>query len=59
MFHSIFVHRYKDSNDLIRSLCIKHLGKWMAIDTEDMLKDEYLKYIGNLYICNMSINIYV
>eukprot|EP01041_Mallomonas_annulata_P007904 gene7904-16177_t len=46
IFNSLFQHRYKDSNDNIRAMCIKHLGQWIFINNAEMFKDEYLKYIA-------------
>jgi cohesin complex subunit SA-1/2 len=45
-FNSIFVHRFKDSNESIRALCTRQIGDWLTSDPNHYFKDEYLKYIG-------------
>ena len=42
----VFVHRYRDSEQLIRGECIKALGEWMKIHPEYWLEGNYLRYIG-------------
>ena len=46
IFNAVFVHRYKDSNESIRSLCTHRLGVWLLQDPVRMFEDTYLKYIG-------------
>ena len=46
VFNSIFVHRFKDSHDNVRALCVKRLGDWLSSDPERLYKDEYVKYAG-------------
>jgi cohesin complex subunit SA-1/2 len=45
-FNSIFVHRFKDSNESIRALCTRQIGDWLPLDPDCYYKDEYLKYVG-------------
>ena len=46
LVRSVFVHRYRDSEQLIRGECIKALGEWMKIHPEYWLEGNYLRYIG-------------
>ena len=46
VFNSIFVHRFKDSHDNVRALCVRRLGDWLSSDPERLYKDEYVKYAG-------------
>ena len=46
MFRSIFVHRYRDVVEDIRSLCLTELGVWMTECPDLFLEDSYLKYLG-------------
>ena len=50
MYQSVFLHRYRDSNVDIRVTCAFHIGQWIAIDVDELLKDEYVKYIG--WLCS-------
>ena len=50
MYQSVFLHRYRDSNEAIRVTCAYHIGQWITIDVSELLKDEYLKYIG--WLCS-------
>lgn len=42
----VFVHRYRDSDPMIRTECIKALGGWMKIHPDYWLEGNYLRYIG-------------
>lgn len=42
----VFVHRYRDSESLIRVECIKALGGWMKVHPDYYLEGNYLRYIG-------------
>lgn len=46
LFNSIFVHRFKDSNEAIRAQCTRQIGDWLPLDPTRLFKDQYLKYIG-------------
>ena len=46
MFKSVFVHRYRDVVDDIRSACLTELGVWMTECPELYMEDSYLKYLG-------------
>ena len=46
LFNSVFVHRFKDSHDNVRALCVRRLGDWLSADPVKMYKDEYVKYAG-------------
>ena len=46
IFNSILVHRFKDTNDNIRMMCLVHFGKWLRSDPQTMYKDDNLKYIA-------------
>jgi len=46
IFNSILVHRFKDTNDNIRVMCISHFGNWLRSDPQTMYKDDNLKYIA-------------
>ena len=43
---SVFVHRYKDSANHIRALCMVSLGGWIQSFPDEFLQDTCLKYIG-------------
>ena len=43
---SVFVHRYRDQNAVVRALSLQMLGKWILAFPEHFLSDQYLKYIG-------------
>ncbi|KAG2176292.1 hypothetical protein INT43_005526 [Umbelopsis isabellina] len=43
---SIFVHRCRDVEAVIRMECIKHLGDWMEQYTSYFLDNQYLRYLG-------------
>ncbi|KAJ5078994.1 hypothetical protein M0811_04717 [Anaeramoeba ignava] len=42
----IFQFRYRDSEPLIRCLCLDFLYKWIEINPEQFFQNEYLKYFG-------------
>lgn len=46
MYRVIFSHRYKDSSETIRAVCIHYLGELICSNPTLLLKDEYLKYVG-------------
>jgi cohesin complex subunit SA-1/2 len=46
IFDSIFVHRYKDSNDMIRAHCCTRLGDWLLQDPNRLCEEKQLKYLG-------------
>jgi cohesin complex subunit SA-1/2 len=46
IFENVFVHRYKDSANHIRALCMASLGGWIQASPDEFLQDNYLKYIG-------------
>mmetsp|Transcript_6243 Transcript_6243/g.9711 ORF Transcript_6243/g.9711 Transcript_6243/m.9711 type:complete len:1165 (-) Transcript_6243:426-3920(-) len=46
IFSHVFVHRYRDVDGPIRSLCLESLGGWMLKFPRLFLQDSYLKYIG-------------
>ncbi|XP_022098591.1 cohesin subunit SA-2-like isoform X2 [Acanthaster planci] len=46
IFKGIFVHRYRDTQPEIRSICMGEIGLWMKNYSEMFLSDSYLKYIG-------------
>ena len=43
---SVFVHRCRDVEAIIRTECIKHLGEWMEQYPSYFLDNNYLRYIG-------------
>lgn len=45
IFNSIFVHRFKDSHDSVRAVCLSKLTDWILEDPSQYYNDEYLKYI--------------
>jgi len=46
IFNSVFVHRYRDTSDIVRARCAWYLGEWLVADPERLYDDQYLKYIG-------------
>lgn len=42
----VFVHRYRDSQAEIRSICMQEIGVWMKRYPQIFLDDSYLKYVG-------------
>lgn len=43
---SVFVHRYRDSEAIIRTECVKSLGSWMKTHPDHYLEGNYLRYVG-------------
>jgi cohesin complex subunit SA-1/2 len=43
---SIFMHRYRDKDAMIRAECISGLGIWVKNYPECYLKSDYLRYLG-------------
>ncbi|XP_041354006.1 cohesin subunit SA-1-like isoform X2 [Gigantopelta aegis] len=46
IFKGVFVHRYRDTQPEIRSICISEIGIWMKKYPNMFLDDGYLKYVG-------------
>ena len=46
LYTGIFVHRYRDSDVLIRQECIKELGVWIVTCPDPFLDSQYLRYLG-------------
>ncbi|XP_065924838.1 cohesin subunit SA-1 isoform X1 [Magallana gigas] len=46
IFKGVFVHRYRDSQPEIRSICMAEIGTWMKKYPNMFLDDGYLKYVG-------------
>ena len=46
LFNGIFVHRYRDIDPVIRTICIDSLGLWVATHYEVFLDNSYLRYFG-------------
>lgn len=46
LFEAVFVLRYRDSEPLIRTECIRALGGWMEKHPDYFLEGNYLRYIG-------------
>ncbi|XP_052214972.1 cohesin subunit SA-1-like isoform X2 [Dreissena polymorpha] len=46
IFKGVFVHRYRDTQAEIRSICMKEIGVWMKKYPNMFLDDGYLKYVG-------------
>lgn len=46
VFHSIYAHRYKDTQPSLRAGCCRRLGQWLRIDPVRLMEDTYLKYLG-------------
>lgn len=46
IFKGVFVHRYRDTQPDIRSICMKEIGVWMKKYPNMFLDDGYLKYVG-------------
>ena len=46
LFEGIFVHRYRDTNDEVRAMCVTGLGKCISKHHTTFLAVTYLKYIG-------------
>ena len=46
MFTKVFTHRFRDTDEHIRAMCIASLGKWMYKHQLVFLTDFYLKYLG-------------
>ncbi|CAJ0851497.1 21205_t:CDS:2 [Entrophospora sp. SA101] len=45
-FDSVFMHRYRDVEPVIRSECIKELGVWVIKHPDYFLNDTYIRYLG-------------
>ncbi|TPX56362.1 hypothetical protein PhCBS80983_g04598 [Powellomyces hirtus] len=46
IFDSVFVHRYRDSDPVIRTECLGELGMWILKFPEIYLDPSYLRYLG-------------
>ncbi|XP_076097858.1 cohesin subunit SA-2-like isoform X2 [Mytilus galloprovincialis] len=46
IFRGVFVHRYRDTQPEIRSICMTEIGVWMKKYPNMFLDDAYLKYVG-------------
>ncbi|XP_046568890.1 LOW QUALITY PROTEIN: cohesin subunit SA-2-like [Haliotis rubra] len=46
IFKGVFVHRYRDTQPEIRSICMMEIGVWMKKYPFMFLDDSYLKYVG-------------
>ena len=46
IFKGVFVHRYRDTQPEIRSICMQEIGLWMRRYPTMFLDDSYLKYVG-------------
>ncbi|KAH8829165.1 hypothetical protein DL96DRAFT_1814433 [Flagelloscypha sp. PMI_526] len=45
-FNGVFIHRYRDTDGLIRADCVKALGAWLKKFPSEFLAGDYLRYIG-------------
>ncbi|KAI8615416.1 hypothetical protein BC830DRAFT_1122786 [Chytriomyces sp. MP71] len=45
-FDSVFIHRYRDTDPVIRAECIAALGGWIATHPDVYLDASYLRYVG-------------
>ncbi|KAI2789571.1 hypothetical protein POX_d05065 [Penicillium oxalicum] len=45
-FDTVFVHRYRDVDGVIRGECLASLGKWIATYREMFFEGQYLRYLG-------------
>nr|KAJ3419526.1 hypothetical protein HK105_006844 [Polyrhizophydium stewartii] len=46
IYDGIFVHRYRDTDPVIRAECIRELGVWIATYPEFYLETAHLRYLG-------------
>ncbi|KAJ3022534.1 hypothetical protein HKX48_005951 [Thoreauomyces humboldtii] len=46
LFDSVFVHRYRDTDYVIRMECISELGIWIQKFPDTYLDPQYLRYLG-------------
>jgi len=46
LFQGVFVHRNRDKNAVVRTLCMSSLASWMLSHPGFFLEDKFLKYIG-------------
>jgi len=46
VFAVVFMHRYRDSNPVIRALCLEYLATACVVRPNLFLSDKYLKYFG-------------
>ncbi|KAI9346421.1 hypothetical protein DFJ73DRAFT_837864 [Zopfochytrium polystomum] len=45
-FDSVFVHRYRDTDPLVRTECMRELGVWIMKFPDLYLDASYLRYVG-------------
>jgi cohesin complex subunit SA-1/2 len=45
-FDTVFVHRYRDVDGVIRGECLASLGRWIATYREMFFEGQYLRYLG-------------
>ncbi|GMH47081.1 hypothetical protein TrRE_jg2259 [Triparma retinervis] len=46
VYSVVFMHRYRDSNEFIRTLCMENLSTSIVLRPSLFLQDKYLKYFG-------------
>ena len=46
IFRQLFVNRYRDISEHIRTACIRELGVWIKTLTTKLLEASYIKYIA-------------
>lgn len=45
-FDTVFVHRYRDVDGVIRGECLASLGRWISTYREMFFEGQYLRYLG-------------
>jgi cohesin complex subunit SA-1/2 len=46
MPRSVFIHRYRDVEPIIRAECVKELGVWIVKYPDRFLEDKVTRYLG-------------
>ena len=46
VYSVVFMHRYRDSNEYVRTLCLENLATSIILRPSLFLQDKYLKYFG-------------
>lgn len=46
IFSSVFIHRYRDTDHVIRADCVKSLGIWFQKFPSEFSTGDYLRYVG-------------
>jgi lysine/ornithine N-monooxygenase len=50
IFNAVFMHRSRDTDSDVRTHCLSHITEFISFHPEELIRQEYLKYLG--WACN-------